>query len=536
MPKITINPEELEDFKTNLYEYKGNVPVRRILAHTSADQVQFANKKNAETVVTELDTLIATAQSTANSANLKAETAQTTATSAQNTASAAQTAASNAASVANSANTKAEAAQTAASSATSIANTAKTSAEGATATANAAQSLAESVQTTANTANTTANAVKAAVENATTGLAATKEIADAASTAAATAQSSATSAAATAAAAQTSASNAVSTANEAKTLAENALPKTGGTVDGSLSIKSPSISLNGHNAVGFSDYNHMDTRFSNTIAVGVVRNVWTPETTFTRQLIEAKAFKEDGTQVISSVEAVAYKNGVQAAWAPQPQSDDYTKQIVTMRKLKDYAVKKTPLFSEIHVGGANASDTANLFQGRGLSADMPFATLSAAFAWVNQSMNAQSSPIKFILHSDQSLSGNHALNPAILENQVVSDDTKRTVTINTFTVLSGTVTFGNVNLQGASGAAYGLCSNGSYGSSMTKIAGGVSINGAFSASVVYANVRGCINVVETPTGNATGKKYVATNGSLIIGASKLPGSEAGTCDSTSHVS
>lgn len=83
MPKITIKPEELEDYKSPLYRYINGVPVYRLLPETTADQVELADGRNTQTAITKLDADVNTAQQTADKGVDDAAAAQATASTAK---------------------------------------------------------------------------------------------------------------------------------------------------------------------------------------------------------------------------------------------------------------------------------------------------------------------------------------------------------------------------------------------------------------------------------------------------------------------
>lgn len=111
MSKITINPDDVTDLKSPLYRYDGGKVVR-ILPETSADQVKYANGQNGETVKSDIESSIASAQSTASTALSNAASAYNKAANAESAAGSAQTSANQALSVANQAKSQAETALT----------------------------------------------------------------------------------------------------------------------------------------------------------------------------------------------------------------------------------------------------------------------------------------------------------------------------------------------------------------------------------------------------------------------------------------
>lgn len=239
----------------------------------------------------------------------------------------------------------------------------------------------------------------------------------------------------------------------------------------------------------------------------------------------------------------------------------------------------------IHVGGDNASDTADLYDGRGLSADKPFATLAGAISFVESHYSIYSE-VNYVLHTDQTLNQKLFFKPHFWISIRPSEaNARRTITLgkdfDIFNV-STCVNFTRIDFVSASdrnsvmnvGAYYhpiradfyacsftGNNTSGSlvavHGSQASVTVRGattlngparyglycdyngslalpenptVTINGDFDQSIAYVAHRAYANLNCNFSGNPTGKRYeVKTSGYLYTGGKTIPGTIDGTC-------
>lgn len=264
----------------------------------------------------------------------------------------------------------------------------------------------------------------------------------------------------------------------------------------------------------------------------------------------------------------------------------------TREEMKAYAPQKRTTALDVHVdpSHANASDT--LDEGRGLSADKPFATLPVAVMWSYSNYYACSN-IRIILHNDIVIDNSwNIMLPSAMLVRIVSDTTTRSITLpgtdtaaKRIGLYSGHLQFENVNVTAASITAYGsahaatvelkdvnvtgvssawnpLAADGQNATvfitdnvtisganvlnfinarngGLVRINGTTKINGKCT-STVCADTAGTVIAVGSYaiSGNVEGSRYTAIRGSKIIlfgKADQLPGTIAGTCDESSIV-
>lgn len=97
------------------------------------------------------------------------------------------------------------------------------------------------------------------------------------------------------------------------------------------------------------------------------------------------------------------KNGIPFAASPPPREKSYANDIDTLRASINRHPIKLTANKNFYVGGANASDTADLFKGRGESPEMPFATLAAALNFVQTNYVSSQTDVHIICIADCSL-------------------------------------------------------------------------------------------------------------------------------------
>lgn len=371
-------------------------------------------------------------------------------------------------------------------------------AENAQTTANTAKTTADAAKTAADGAKTAADAVQAAVENETTGLAATKAIAD-----------------------------------SAKTTAEAALPRAGGEMSGNLFIycgkavdggngERASLSLGGsdkkkitHLISFYNKSTNSDIGAASTLLRVFNHNIET-QPNYTDLTIN---LDDDGR---------AY------GLSPQPR-DSYGNDIVTTKYAKDKFLQKLSSQLILYVGGAGASDTADLFAGRGMTADKPFATLDAAWKYGVNNFCGGAQNLHLVVQADLAC-GIVFINSVNINAIVIkSDSVKRNITLTRLEVGAGAVQLENIKLTAGTGSPYILAAR-SAGTMLTLDAG-VELYGAPGECAVKAKWGGMVLVNGDIGGSVTGKRYICEGCGRIVtngrGATAIPGTEAGTCDASS---
>lgn len=223
-------------------------------------------------------------------------------------------------------------------------------------------------------------------------------------------------------------------------------------------------------------------------------------------------------------------NGTTYATCPPPRGL-YNNDIATASWVMDNFTQKLTESISIHVNYNTGSDTADLNNGRGLSAAKPFKTLSATLAYainnyVGQLVNIQ-------LHSDVTLPYTQLIIPNIGSVHLVSDTTERTIN------LTGRIHLikGDLNLEGIRINAQNINNAFSVEKSGKLHLYNCVIDGAATEAVCNVFNGGMFSVGGTVTGNVTGKRYSCTNCGRILtggrGVNAIPGSEAGIVDATS---
>lgn len=252
-----------------------------------------------------------------------------------------------------------------------------------------------------------------------------------------------------------------------------------------------------------------------------------------KHVIYLRVYRQTEEFAISDLSIVYEKEGAPYATSPHPRSDNYGTDIVTMKALKDYAPMKVANTVNIHINTETGSDTAGLLAGRGFSEDKPLKTLGAALGLTAGHIGT--GQVNIILHSDVTLS--ELISFACAQCRVVtitSDTTLRKIrctdSLAQLSIVAGRVVLENIELAGEASCARILSvSNNGYMSIRT----GVVFSGACNDSIVGAFTGGILEIAQAITGTITGKKYLCTNGGMIIGASKIPGTIDGTCDANS---
>lgn len=217
----------------------------------------------------------------------------------------------------------------------------------------------------------------------------------------------------------------------------------------------------------------------------------------------------------------------------------YDHRAVDMMYLKNYASENFVNPITLHVFGANASDTADLKNGRGLTEDKPFATLMAAIKYAAQNY-AGSSVVVITLHGNGELTGTLPRLHNLGYVKIDSDATTRTLTVSDVAHVGGCLVIGKLKLVAQGGAANFFGASGWSSDAATILFQGASeFSGVVSNAAVTASYGAKIIVSAQLTGNVTGKRFNLSGGSMLIssgiGATAIPGNQDGISDSSSKV-
>lgn len=313
-----------------------------------------------------------------------------------------------------------------------------------------------------------------------------------------------------------------------KTVADNYLAKAGGEVTGSLSISD-------------SDFDDEDTsaqHWSKQFAIKKDGHYWGYI-----QLMNDFGILRTQLQLHRTINNKNYASGINVcvdsdgttyATAPNPRTDNYGSDIVTMKAMKDYAPMNLTEDVDIHVNAETGSDTADLFAGRGFSAEKPFKSLDGAVKWVSSKIHGPYT-INMILHSDITAASFQSvyLGNSLLRYYLQSDSTKRSVNLTNAVLRNGCLLLKNIHIAIGAGARRAITVTG--GEAVTPllyIGTGVEISGAVSEQA-FVSAGALIRISAPISGNVTGSKYRALDGGMIIGVSNIPGTVDGICDANS---
>lgn len=431
--------------------------------------------------------------------------------------------------------------------------------------ANAAQMTANTAVSLANTAKTTANVAQGVANTANQ----------------------------TATEAKTTANSAATLANTAKTSVDaisetlgSFYPKTGGDLNGPVNLVNPANSAIRHNfpfnresfpADGY--YHATDLSYDAAGKnLGGMELVMLPggNTLFLRSYVPAAESLFAFINMNASAEGVPF---IQCT----PTREFYAPDIATAKYVID-RFKQKHSGQKVFVGGDNASDTLDLYNGRGLGSGLPFATLQAALNWAADAYDS-ASEIEFIVTGVQHISSLPNLKKVTiksgssgkaeiypdndlcvgtilrLENVHIPCGNHRIVAFNHVTVpsviiLGDDVTFsGSAKILDINGSlsqlhitGTGIWFNGLNAESAISLSNGAYLNGWGSASFGFSGsfsiavlnmdtyARGVLT--STLSGAPTGKRYnLLAMAQLYTGGkgiNYIPGTIAGTTDSTSQ--
>lgn len=220
----------------------------------------------------------------------------------------------------------------------------------------------------------------------------------------------------------------------------------------------------------------------------------------------------------------------------------YDHTAVDAKWVKDMCQQKLNAGLNLYVGGENASDDVGLLAGRGLSIEMPFASINIALIFAIKNY-AGVWPVYINLMEDNLPFWRQ--NTYIPSNTLFyitspADGPRRTIRMtNSFTLDSGTLGFSNVKLHAPNSIGQFLISGGLTGSPTIRLQD-VEFEGTVSGSTVLAHSGGKIAVVSTALGSAastisgsvTGKRYHVYNGGMILTNGRWPNCFPGTEDGT----
>lgn len=339
------------------------------------------------------------------------------------------------------------------------------------------------------------------------------------------------------------AEEAVETAEEAKEIASGALPKTGGELTGPLSLSGSSPAITQKNT-SFEKGNipassvvigNMAFREAQNKGIGNISCLVT-DVGRTRLLMRAQrnsATSDDYADININMDA----DGTSYATAPPPRNNDYGNDIVIMKTLKDYAQKVIPTNAEIFIDAINGSDTADLFTGRGLSADKAFKSLPAAYRWAARYLTVPLNRLLFRLLSDITLTEQLVLNSInSVYIQISGDVPERKITCKGIGVEVGNLMLSDLHIQGDGSLQSLVWAGGTFGNAYLRL-GSLQFSGTVTQGTVKAQWGGAVSAHGAFTGTVNGPRYYGYKGGRILtgngSQTLIPGTEAGVLDATS---
>lgn len=342
--------------------------------------------------------------------------------------------------------------------------------------------------------------------------------------------------------AKTAAETAVANSTEAVNTANAAMPKTGGYFTGNIGITNnmPQINFDGLSL----EQGVMPTQtktFGNTFRdkdhnlLGQI--CYQGVSDFAQQVMWLYPLHETNNANTAIIGVRAYASGEIIGMSPPPRENVNENDIDTKRaSVARHPLKQTEQ-KVIHIGGTNASDTANLNAGRGLSASMPFASLTAAFNWAFASYQSTHFPLVFQIHQNWTLNEIGINAPAGM-GMIIQGSSGVTLTLGgPIKLLSGTLTLQGINIAGNGIENFFSCGMGFAGPATLVLGNNLNFSGSVTDAVVKAGWGAEVKVPGAITGSVTGKRYVLTHGARIItggkGETAIPGTEAGTKDASS---
>lgn len=236
--------------------------------------------------------------------------------------------------------------------------------------------------------------------------------------------------------------------------------------------------------------------------------------------------------ITSDIVLHAEAGGTTYATCPPPRGT-YTNDIATFKSLVDYAPKKLTAVKTYYINANTGSDTADLNNGRGESANKPFKTLNSAVTWVQNNVVCQS--VELMLDSDITLTQDLICAPCNITALYIKGKTS-SIKLNTanYKIKNnvGFLRFDYLTITSTSDAIFQ--SNGLWGwAPRILLYENITFNG--TCSIALDCYGGDIVIAAMPSGSLTGKRYSTSNGGRLILNGKdpnsLPGTIAGTVDS-----
>lgn len=315
-------------------------------------------------------------------------------------------------------------------------------------------------------------------------------------------------------------------AQEAQTQADVCLPRSGGTLTGPLTLQQagPADTPTTTDMVNIV-FAGTDNKQSARLAGGNQPD---------KHIMSIMAC-DNTSSVKAHVSANWDADGTAYASATHPRDNNYGNDIVTTMYFANHGY---PLISGgVYAGDLpEASDTADLWQGRGLSAEKPFKTFQAAWNWLNRHTNNNFVTLNLLtdLEWDSAYPWfqTQTLNTITIQSYPTTER-KKLILPRGAKVFSSFVEMRNLEINfPASGSHVGLWAQGGYrGSSPTLSVHDCVLSG--EASTIFSALGNGTISVSNLSGTVAGKKYSATTGSRIFGVDTIPGTTEGTCDSTS---
>lgn len=344
-----------------------------------------------------------------------------------------------------------------------------------------------------------------------------------------------------------------------KSVTDNFLPRTGGEMSGAIDCISNNLSTvegewpatsNYYNAVNFYDKhkNFMGALQSQVYSDGEVRH----------NLANGRTI--NGVYKAANLTVNLKEDGTGYASCPPPRGL-YNNDIATFNSLVDYAPQtfggKDVNF---HIDANIGSDTADLHDGRGLSAEKPFKSFSAAYPY-SYKFTCNGVNTVFMLHTDIHISLDYFIRYQSGNRMIITSYDKNNPVTVTFDkdliITNNSVEFSyvNVNLMSHKIKCGGMYDSNSFlmlydigftGSAMQLLiensamilSRNVSFSGTASPTgLLYVTRGGLVAVDVAPTGNVTGKRFALVQGGRVFtggkGVNVIPGTEAGTTDASS---
>ena len=231
------------------------------------------------------------------------------------------------------------------------------------------------------------------------------------------------------------------------------------------------------------------------------------------------------------------EDGTLSTYLPHPR-ELYNNDGVTFKSLVNYSAAYIGNdHGTLYIGNlSEASDTADLHNGRGLSIDKPFKTLEGAFSYAARIVGANN--LHFRLLTDIEFANTWLYQPMVYTAWIRSHDPnnpkKLILKQGIHLANSVPVYFHQVGLQASGSIPFFVHASQNCFVNLNR----VSLNGTVTqAAVVGSHGAHILLGSGALSGNVTGKRYELKNNSALYsggaGPNAIPGTEAGSCDATS---